>query len=520
MRKRLYKEHRKMFCRVISALLVLSVLIFSVFFYLMFESEKSQLIKNAENNFNVLTSNLKNASFADKSFADFLLNSGRAKNSEIIITDSNGDEFAKSENKLALDFYDNDYESVMGFVSFENFRSSATDEQYKKITDLLSNRSDGISEYLLLMTEFYISSDGKEIYPKKVEIIPSMLKGSDYNAENTVEEFYLAPKDIQNCKLKKSGKKCDSIILSDFVCGGYSTGNLIHTAKDIIKNQPAEISEKAVKENLFTYIYLDSENISDNSLTVTYAEQINVLDDCYERILLMLIYISALLIISAPIIWIISRRNVTRQLYLEKERKSVTSAIAHDIKTPLFIIGGNAETMLELSDNEAQNECAKNILDCSDSANRLIENMLELSRLDSDSYLLNKENISLNETLNKTINRYCAEITIEQNENINIFADRLLVERMLSNLIDNAIKYTDDKSSIKIALCKNNLLISNHCNGIDNNDLTEIFEPYRRLANKSGSGLGLSIVKSICELHNFGYCAYIKNSRITFRIEF
>ena len=121
-----------------------------------------------------------------------------------------------------------------------------------------------------------------------------------------------------------------------------------------------------------------------------------MLDDCYERILLMLIYIAALLIISAPIIWIISRRNVTRQLYLEKERKSVTSAIAHDIKTPLFIIGGNAETMLEFSDNEAQTECAKNILDCSESANRLIENMLELSRLDSDSYLLNKENINLN----------------------------------------------------------------------------------------------------------------------------
>ena len=520
MRKRLYKEHRKMFCRVISVLLILSMLIFSVFFYLMFESEKSQLTKNAENNFNVLTSNYKKASFSDKITSDFLLNSGRAKNSEIIITDSNGYELAKSENKLALDFYDDDYESVMGFVSFENFRSSATDEQYKKITDLLSNRSDGISEYLLLMTEFYISSDGKEIYPKKVEIIPSMLKGSDYNAENTVEEFYLAPKDVQSCKLKKSGKKCDSIILTDFVCGGYSESNLIQTATEIISKQSGEASEKAVKENLFTYIYLDSENISDSGLTLTYAEQINVLDECYERMLLMLIYIAALLIISAPIIWIISRKSVKRQLCLEKERKSVTSAIAHDIKTPLFIIGGNAETMLALSDNESQTECAKNILDCSESANRLIENMLELSRLDSDSYSLNKENINLNETLNKIIQRYCAEITIEQNENINIFADRLLVERMLSNLIDNAIKYTDDKSSIKIVLCKNQLLISNHCKGIENKDLTDIFEPYKRLANKSGSGLGLSIVKSICELHNFGYCAHIKNSRITFRIEF
>lgn len=520
MRKLLYKEHRKMFCRVISALLVLSVLIFSVFFYLMFESEKSQLIKNAENNFNVLTSNYKKASFTDKNSADFLLNSGRAKNSEIIITGSNGDEFAKSENQLALDFYDNDYEAILGFISFENFRSSVTDEQYEKITKLLKSKSDGISEYLLLLTEFYISSDGKEIYPKKVEIIPSMLKGSDYNAENTVEEFYLAPKDIQNCKLKKSGKKCDSIISTDFVCGGYSESGLISKAEKIINSHSAEISEKAVKENLFTYIYLNSDKISDNGLTVTYAEQINVLDECYEQMLLMLIYIAALHIISAPIIWIISRRNVTRQLCLEKDRKNLTSAIAHDIKTPLFIIGGNAETMLELSDNEAQTECAKNILDCSESANRLIENMLELSRLDSDSYSLNKENISLNETLNKIINRYYAEITIEQNENINILADRLLIERMMSNLIDNAIKYTDDKSSIKIALCKNNFLISNHCKDISDKDLSDIFEPYKLLANNSGSGLGLSIVKSICELHNFGYCAYIKNSRITFLIEF
>ena len=144
-------------------------------------------------------------------------------------------------------------------VSFEKFRSSVTDEQYKKITDLLSNRSDGISEYLLLMTEFYISSDGKEIYPKKVEIIPSMLKGGDYNAENTVEEFYLAPKDIQNCKLKKSGKKCDSIILSDFVCGGYSESGLISKAEKIINIHSEEFFEKAVKENSFTYIYFNSD---------------------------------------------------------------------------------------------------------------------------------------------------------------------------------------------------------------------------------------------------------------------
>lgn len=67
------------------------------------------------------------------------------------------------------------------------------------------------------------------------------------------------------------------------------------------------------------------------------------------------------------------------------------------LKTPLFIIGGNAETLLEISQNQAQKECAQNVLDCSKSANRLVEDMLDFSAFDGDSYVLNRERINLND---------------------------------------------------------------------------------------------------------------------------
>lgn len=91
------------------------------------------------------------------------------------------------------------------------------------------------------------------------------------------------------------------------------------------------------------------------------------------------------------------RRSVKYQIRLEHERRDYTNALAHDIKTPLFIIGGNAETLLEISQNQAQKECAQNVLDCSKSANRLVEDMLDFSAFDGDSYVLNRERINLND---------------------------------------------------------------------------------------------------------------------------
>ena len=191
MRKQLYREHRKMFFRVITALLILSIGIFAVFFYFMCNAERSQLLNNAENNFTSLEIRFSDNDLIDNETADFLINSNRPKNSEIIITDNDGAMLAKSENKLAISFYDKNYEKILSFIDFKKFRSSVTDEQYKNITALLKSRTDVVNGYLLLLTEFYISQDGKDILPKKVEIIPAALKDKEYRSENTGNEFIL-----------------------------------------------------------------------------------------------------------------------------------------------------------------------------------------------------------------------------------------------------------------------------------------------------------------------------------------
>lgn len=509
MRKQLYREHRKMFFRVITALLILSIGIFAVFFYFMCNAERSQLLNNAENNFTSLEIRFSDNDLIDNETADFLINSNRPKNSEIIITDNDGAMLAKSENKLAISFYDKNYEKILSFIDFKKFRSSVTDEQYKNITALLKSRTDVVNGYLLLLTEFYISQDGKDILPKKVEIIPAALKDKEYRSENTVNEFILNPDIPTDYEFRKSGDKCDSIILTDFFCGGYANDGLIETAQD----------NNIVQTDMFTYIFCSQAKINGN-ISVIYAEQINVLDECYERILIMIIYICVLIIISAPFIWVISRRSVKYQIRLEHERRDYTNALAHDIKTPLFIIGGNAETLLEISQNQAQKECAQNVLDCSKSANRLVEDMLDFSAFDGDSYVLNRERINLNDLVSDLLKRYGASVTLEYNESIIINADRTFTERMLENLIDNAVKHTDDKNGIKITLHKNRFIIENHCKNLNEKDLCRIFEPYQTLSNSGGNGLGLSIVKTICNLHNFKCSVSLENYVIKFIVNF
>lgn len=509
MRKQLYKEHRKMFCKVISVLLILSIIIFGFFFYLICNAEKAKLLNNSENNLEALILYCSNDDLTDKTTAEFIINSKRAKNSEIIITDNSGNNLIKSENKLALNFYDNNYEEILGFIDYEEFKSSITDNQYKKIADLLKSKSDGISNYLLLLTEFYISPDGKDILPKNVKVIPSVLKNNENPSENTVEEFKLKPNIPKGYELRKSADKCDNIISTDFFCGGYASDSLIETVQD----------NNIVRTDMFTYIFHSQAKVNDN-ISVTYAEQINILDECYERILIMIIYIGVLLIISTPLIWVISRRSVKCQLNIEQERKDYTSALAHSIKTPLFVISGNAETLIELSNSSRQKEIANNILECSDHANNLVENMLELSKLDYENNVFVKEEINLNELISFLIKRYTQNITLVCKENIIINANKSLIEKVLTNLIDNAIKHADDKGSIKIIINRGHVAISNRCKGLKEEDLNKIFEPYVTFSNTGCNGLGLSIVKAICDFQNLKYSVSMKNSVITFVIDF
>jgi K+-sensing histidine kinase KdpD len=203
---------------------------------------------------------------------------------------------------------------------------------------------------------------------------------------------------------------------------------------------------------------------------------------------------------------------------LEKKQRDITNAMAHDMKTPLFVISGNAENLIEHTSDDEEKYYASNIINRVNALNSMVYNMLEFSAVESQNFKPTKESFDLEELLKNIADEYGVEIV--SNGSVLINADKNLIEHAFKNLVDNAVKYTDDKSSVKITIQDNKVSIINSISDDCNLNLKNIWEPYSRLDNstgKDGNGLGLSIVKSIFNLHNIKYKASIKDN--TFEIK-
>lgn len=104
-----------------------------------------------------------------------------------------------------------------------------------------------------------------------------------------------------------------------------------------------------------------------------------------------------------------------------------------------------------------------------------------------------------------------------------IDADKTMLRRAMQNLIDNALKYTNDKRSVSIRLDNHSFSISNSVSENAKINLKSIWEPYYRnenTARKEGNGLGLTVVKSVFELNDLKYGVKFKNNIITFWYSF
>ena len=157
----------------------------------------------------------------------------------------------------------------------------------------------------------------------------------------------------------------------------------------------------------------------------------------------------------------------------------------------------------------------------------LIHRMLDLSRFDSPALKLNCEVFDFKPFIEKILENYYVhtehEIIFIYNSKAKIKADPAMLKTVLENLIDNAEKYSDYGSDITINVSDDVLSISNQCSSFDRKNLSKLWQPYFGAAkgdNKSGDGIGLSIVKSALEMHGFKYKAEFENGIITFKFRF
>ncbi len=203
----------------------------------------------------------------------------------------------------------------------------------------------------------------------------------------------------------------------------------------------------------------------------------------------------------------------------EKLRSLILSSISHDLKTPLFSIIGSLNIFKNLSQkNKLTPENSSTLINTAlEEAERLsnfISNILEMTRIESGSIRVNKQQLNPYLILLKTLERfdkkleeYNFEINLDQQIEINF--DQLSLEQIIQNLVDNAMKYSPKNTKIKIydEISDKNyrIFIEDEGKGIDPTKLDLIFNKFQRfnLEDKVvGTGLGLSITKALMEINN------------------
>lgn len=210
-------------------------------------------------------------------------------------------------------------------------------------------------------------------------------------------------------------------------------------------------------------------------------------------------------------------RKTKMRAEAEKLRNIFLTSISHDMRTPLTAIIGSASTLLqpEKINSVVQNELAKNIYDESLRLNRIINNVLQIIRLESGSIKINKNLNSMEEIIYDVVERLNTEKeerTFQLNfakRMVLIPFDPMLIEQVLMNLLENAIKYSPNHTQIEInARCRDKdvlVSVTDQGNGIPVDELEHIFEKYYRGkksdGNQDGFGLGLAICKNIINAH-------------------
>ena len=197
---------------------------------------------------------------------------------------------------------------------------------------------------------------------------------------------------------------------------------------------------------------------------------------------------------------------------INKERRFISNA-AHELKTPLAALKIQAEVAkLSIDDKESLLKSLDNIEIGVNRATRLIEQLLALSRIESINEFDNLSLINWTEIINSNLKELEFKAKeknisinfLHKNEIKNIKREPIILSLLVRNLLDNAIKYNENNTNIRIELEKNHLIIQDNGKGINPLILKNIGERFVRPAGEKqiGSGLGFSIVQQIGKLHN------------------
>lgn len=204
----------------------------------------------------------------------------------------------------------------------------------------------------------------------------------------------------------------------------------------------------------------------------------------------------------------------------DKAKRDLISNVSHDLRTPLTMIGGYGEMMIDLPE-EKTDENIQVIVDETKRLNALVNDLLDMSRLQDGRIVLHKEVFDISALLKTQLQKYDVYrmqegYTIESEllDAIYVNADKKRIEQVINNFLNNAVNYGGEAKHIIVReIKKENTVridVQDFGEGIDPKDLDNIWDRYYKVDKEhvrvaNGSGIGLNIVKQLLELHGVPY---------------
>lgn len=560
-----YIKRRKKFHYIIISVTIIVCLLGTVFTSLaILNSSKDLLVANAENELKMKMIDLEhNLGINLTDSQDDKVNGAYPYNDKVGLLNENVDKsntYYQITDKKNLTITTDNVLMVYyisqnrNYISFDVIKNLLSDNEYKEICGYLNTPTDNDGNYYILICKKFYESEKYGYVPCQLEVLKTNKVNDWYVQDEVVKTYsfdlskydYLTIEELEASPFEND-EMHRNIIDKDFFLGKskpkYSQKDVEKILSDNSLFTDIYDETGAVPDGIFKYyllmgdcLYYTENHMINNSpneykevtrvFHITSLKEINLLDDCLWKFIT--VFAVAFTIMAVVItVEIFSWKDFKRRTAQEETRLEMTNAIAHNLKTPLFVIGGFAENLKNEEDTEKKLHNIEIIQQQTEEMDILIHRMLDLSRFDSPALKLNCEVFDFKPFIEKILENYYVhtehEIIFIYNSKAKIKADPAMLKTVLENLIDNAEKYSDYGSDITINVSDDVLSISNQCSSFDRENLSKLWQPYFRAAkgdNKSGSGIGLSIVKSALEMHGFKYKAEFENGIITFKFRF
>ena len=322
--------------------------------------------------------------------------------------------------------------------------------------------------------------------------------------------------------LKRHGFTVEDVYSTRFFTAFFDAdGNLTDVYADNIaalteeeaKSKAEELyAEGDTKGSEGSYHYIIREK--DGGYVLIYLDCSDAHNHMKGLLIISLVVALGSLTLEFIILVILSKRVVYPVVESVMKQKSFITDASHELKTPLTIISANTE-VLELT--EGENEWTQSIKNQTTRLTKLINEMVYLAKADEERKELSLGDFNLSEAVYETVMPYETvavnkgfKFEAELAEKVNWCGDEAEIRKLLSILMDNAMKYTANEGGIKVsfytkgkkAICK----VFNNCDNIAPEDMKKLFERFYRVDKSrsretGGSGIGLSIAKAIADSH-------------------